>query len=191
MIITFLGRSTTVANSDDLGSSCCCNLWITLYVLGGRNCSSRDCFFAGADANALLTSNWVSNTSCCVRSNCCCGCITDKSCSCKRLLSASALHIGRTLFNGFSKSVSSVSRSIPIDTSPPSSSASRSFSSTSFFKGIRFSVISFSGVLVISDPSGASAMVFSRFSSSFFRSSSSSLFLFFSASSFSRSSVLT
>ena len=190
MIITFLGRSTTVANSDDLGSSCCCNLWITLYVLGGRNCSRRDCFFV--DPDALLTSNWVSNTSCCVTSNCC-GCITDKSCSCKRLLSASALHIGRTLFNGFSKSVSSVSRSIPIGTSPPSSSsaASRSFSTTSFFKGIRFSVISFSGVLMISDPSGASAMGFCHFSSSFFRSSSSSLFLFFSASSFSRSSVLT
>ena len=69
MSITFLGRSTTVATSDVSGCSCShcsCNLLTTLYVLGGRNCSSHDCFFTGADVDAstVLTFSCVGNTCC-------------------------------------------------------------------------------------------------------------------------------
>ena len=64
MSITFLGRSTTVATSDVSG--CSCNLLTTLYVLGGRNCSSHDCFFTGTDVDAstVLTFSCVANTCC-------------------------------------------------------------------------------------------------------------------------------
>ena len=115
------------------------------------------------------------------------------------------LHHGSTLeelFNGFVKSVTSGSRSIATDASPPSSSsASKSFSTRSFFTGIHFCIVSFSivcfsgvtfsGVLTISNLSGPTGIVLIRFSSSCFCSSSSSLFLFLSASSFSHCSVLT